>query len=332
MPLVVQYHGRVCLLGEHCDWAGGSSLTVPLPMNIRLAVEDCPQQDHIRMRTAVHGELQEWTWPLAGAVDPDGGVQRFGPACTHALHARGIPVRPSTLWVHGSLPAGRGFSSSAAFTLAVLDGLSRHAGHPLPAEDLADLAYTVEHDILGVACGRLDPLACAAGAPVFLAWGADGRAPLRRIHLGQPVHLVVGAFPRPRDTRAILDALQRHHAGSLGEATQAVHGAVETFASEAEAGAHALANGDLAGLGASMWRCQEAYDAVASAIPELHAPQLSRVCTALHARGALGAKFSGAGGDGSIVVLARDQPESVALAALLHDAGLSVWRVPVLQS
>ena len=29
-----RYPGRACLLGEHCDWYGGSSLAVPLPMAV----------------------------------------------------------------------------------------------------------------------------------------------------------------------------------------------------------------------------------------------------------------------------------------------------------
>jgi galactokinase len=39
LPLVVQYSGRVCLLGEHCDWAGGASLTVPAPLSVVVAVD-----------------------------------------------------------------------------------------------------------------------------------------------------------------------------------------------------------------------------------------------------------------------------------------------------
>lgn len=332
VALVVHYPGRVCLLGEHCDWAGGASLTVPLPIGVRLAVEDTPGAAGIRLRTAVHGELHEQRIPLEGAVDPAGGVLRFAPACAAALHARGIALRPCALWVHASLPPARGFSSSAAYSLAVLDGLARHAGHELDAATLAELAFHVEHELLGVACGRLDPLACVAAAPVFLPWRPDGTAPLRRVALAAPVELVVAAFRGSRrDTPAILAALRAAHGGRLGAdggsagAGQRVRAALATFASEAEAGVHALEAGRLEALGAAMWRCQEAYEEAAEGVPALAAPMLQRLCRALRERGVLGAKFSGAGGDGSVVTLARSPDEAAALAELLRDAGLSVW-------
>lgn len=331
VALVVQYPGRACLLGEHCDWAGGSSLTVPLPIGIRLAVEDEPGGRDIRLRTAVHGELREQRFPLTGLVEPDAGVLRFAPACAHALTEAGLTLRPATLWVHASLPPARGFSSSAAFTLAVLDGLARHAGHELPADRLAELAFHVEHDLLGVGCGRLDQLACVAGAPVYLRWRPDGRAPIRRVQPARAVQLVLAVFPtrgKPRDTAALLSALRQHREGELasGPGVAAVRAALSTFASAAEAGVHALEGGDLAALGAAMWQCQDAYSVAAAAVPALAAPQLERVCAALRERRVLGAKFSGAGGDGSLIALAHDESEAASLAELLREGGLSVWR------
>lgn len=329
MPLVVQYSGRACLLGEHCDWAGGASLTVPLPMSVRLAVEDA--SEGIRLRTALHGQLHdqrvELNHPDASTAPP---ALRFLPAAVAALQDAGLELRPATLWCHASLPAGRGFSSSAAFVLAVLDGLARHAGHTLSDTHLAELAYEVEAVRVGVPCGRLDPLACVAGAPVFLRW-TDGRAPLRRIRLARPVHLVVAAFPRPRATEAILRALQQAHNAPMGSpadppAVAAVREALELWSDTATRGARALADGHLSALGAAMNEAQGAYERAAALVPALHAPLLASACHALREAGALGAKFSGAGGDGSVVALAKTRPDAETLAGLLSERGLSVWK------
>jgi mevalonate kinase len=59
--------------------------------------------------------------------------------------------------------------------------------------------------------------------------------------------------------------------------------------------------------------CQEIYEEdLASTFPALRAPGLVRAVRALRAAGALGAKFSGAGGDGSVVGLfpLRDAPST----------------------
>jgi mevalonate kinase len=297
-------------------------------MHIRLAAE--PAERGLKIRTAVHGELHEATFPEAGAVDRGGGPLRFVPACAAALHARGLAPPPAALWVHASLPAGRGFSSSAAFTLATLDALARLAGAPLPAEALAELAFHVEHDLLGVPCGRMDPLACAAGAPVYLRWDPDGRAPLRRLRPGAELHLVLGAFPRPRSAELLLRALSEAWETGIGSNEgDAVRATLATFAAEAEAGAFALERGDARAVGAGMDRCQAAYEELSAVLPALRAPLLARACRALRGAGALGAKLSGAGGDGSVIALARDGGHADELVRLLREDGLQVWKLPV---
>jgi galactokinase len=331
MTLAVRYPGRACLLGEHCDWAGGASLAIPLPLGVRIVVE--PAEAGLRARSALEGRLLEDRWPVEGAIDRRGGPLRFVPAAAAALRSRGVTIPPAVLWIDADLPPGRGFSSSAAVTLAALDALARHGGAALEPGPLAELAFHVEHELLGVACGRLDPLACAAGAPVFLQWGPDGRAPLRRVPVGRPLHLVVGAFSAPRDTAGILDALHAHVFAELGgpldpAAVTAVRTAVATWASEAEAGARALATGDTAALGAAMGRAQVAYAEAAAQVPALAAPRLAAAVGALTESGACGAKFSGAGGDGSVIAVFDDAAGAERGLLALEDLGdVTAWTV-----
>ena len=300
-------------------------------MGVRVAIEEA--SEGVFVRTALHGELYETTLDLAAEPDPASGPLRFVAAAMTALRERDVMLRPAAVWVHASLPAGRGFSSSAAFCLALLDALSRHCGVRWTAEELAELAFHVEADLIGVPCGRLDPMACVAGAPVFLQW-ADDRAPLRRVSIGRPTHLVLGAFPRRRDTEAILTALSERWARPLSDPSEppdvaAVREAIAVWGATATRGARALADGDLLALGASMNEAQGAYERVADCVDALAAPRLQATCAALVDAGALGAKFSGAGGDGSVVALARDRRHAEALAGVLRDRHLAVWKLPL---
>lgn len=298
-------------------------------MNVRIAVEDA--DEGIFVRTALHGELYEQCFPLDIEADPQGGPLKFVPACIAALREVGAHLRPAALWCHASLPAGRGFSSSAAFTLSVLDALARHSGFFIDDIRLAELAWHVEAELLRIPCGRLDPLACVAGSPAFLQW--DGaQAPLRRIAVGRPVHLVLAAFPRPRDTEAILRALSERWRAPLSRPSDpsdiaAVREAISVWGSTATRAARALSDGDLYALGAAMNEAQGAYDRAAEWVPELRAPLLQGACATLHDAGALGAKFSGAGGDGSLVALAKNARHNEVLAKCLTDLGLTVWKL-----
>jgi mevalonate kinase len=319
MSLMVRYPGRACLLGEHCDWAGGASLAVPLPLGLVITAEEGGQD--LRATSALEGQLLEGRWPLEGRVDRGGGPLRYAGAAASLLHERGLRLPPTHLWIRADLPAGRGFSSSAACSLALIDALARRAGEALDAAELAELAYILEHDLLGVDCGRLDPLCCAAAAPVFLRW-SEGRAPLRRVLPAGRAWLLAVALPQPRNTPLILSELQAHWGGAApaGPAVDAVRGAIQAFGVLAEAGALALERGDHAALGAAMDAAQTAYEEMAQWLGALEAPQMSGLCRALREGGALGAKFSGAGGEGSVIALYDRAEQAMEAEAALAPA------------
>ena len=155
-------------------------------------------------------------------------------------------------------------------------------------------------------------------------------APVRR---RARLSLAIGSFDAPRDTAGILAALQRLAHGEVRlrdfEAARqvgAVRDALDASGARAVDGRRALVEGDLRALGAAMNACQDIYEEdLLPVVPELHAPRLIKAVRALRAAGALGAKFSGAGGDGSVIglfphgraapgVAALDRPGTTAFA------------------
>ncbi|MFT5682904.1 MAG: mevalonate kinase [Myxococcota bacterium] len=316
--IATRYPGRIGLLGEHCDWYGGASLAAPLPMGITVTATRRPAG--LTCSAVMDGTPIRGSWP-GPVVDPAGGPLRFVPAALAVMSEAGIEVPPLHLSIDSDLPTGRGFSSSAALCLSVCDAMAQSAGHVLPPEHLADLAFAVEHDRLGVACGRLDQLACVAGGPVLLRW-RDGRAPLIPVVCARPLHLVAAAFSAPRDTPGILAALHR----PLPEVALALG----IFAQGAEDGADAIVRGDLVALGAAMNAAQSAYETLLEPVlPELAAPQLRQTCADLRQWGALGAKFSGAGGDGSVIALLSSTDETEAVTARLRASGLAAFSLTI---
>lgn len=321
--------GRLCLLGEHCDWAGGASLVVPMDRGILVHVQPGPT---LRAETVLNGAPLEWAEGQAP------GALFLVPAVAEVLGALlGAPVT-GTIRIEADLPAGRGFSSSAALCVALVRALLAAAGRPVTPQETAELAWRAEHEVAGVACGRLDPLACAHGLPLFLEFPSEPGPPTRVEPMPARLDLAVGAFRLPRDTHTILNTLSLHFRGEVPlrdwEATQrvgAVRGAIEGFAAQAWHGRLALLENDLRALGGAMDACQEIYEEeLMATLPALHAPGLLRSTRALKKSGALGAKFSGAGGDGSVVGLyppggaVRDGV--VALDALgLESFAVEVW-------
>ena len=328
----VRYPGRICLLGEHCDWAGGSSLTVPTPMGIDVRADSA--RDGVLVRSEMDGEFLEQHFSADDRI-PASGPLRFIPAIMAELESAGIQTSPAELWVQSDLPAGRGLSSSASFSLGVLDALSRLSGRTLLTSELVERAYQVERTRLGIGCGRLDPAACAAAQPLLMQWTPDSSGEVAmhatRVEPLGSIHLTVGVMDKPRDTRRILRTLNKHNASPVGNPDgDAVREAICEFGAAADRGAHALRNGNMVALGAAMDTAQRVYEAnLESRFGCMRAPRLRTIVTGLRTRGALGAKFSGAGGDGSVVALSADENAARSTAIWLERQGLKAWYTPI---
>ena len=291
------------MVGEHCDWASGpdaACLVVPLRVGVEVTVR---RADWGLVVHSDYGITRMGSDVRCVADDPN----RYVAAVARELVRRGHVLPPARVVVRSTLPAGRGFSSSAAVCVATARGLSAHASVEVP---VADVAYRAEHDDLGVACGEMDPMASAAGAPLFIDWGPPRTE--RAVVPGSATPLLVAAFPDEVLAGPILDAL----------ADARPNAAFQSWGAGARRAADALERGDLVALGSEMNAAQAVYEGLD--IPALRAPKLVETCAALRARGALGAKFSGAGGDRSLVALFADEASAAAGQAVLESRGLLV--------
>jgi len=152
--------GRVNLIGEFTDLAGGPVLPAALDLGVRIeaaaadAIDLCSHELGGRARLAADGS------PLGGESE---GWARYIAAVASELALLGRPGVGLEGEIFSTLPIGAGLSSSAALEVAIGLALCAVADFPLEPLELAKAARRAEHRAVGVPCGILDQAASLLG-------------------------------------------------------------------------------------------------------------------------------------------------------------------------
>ncbi|HUR95714.1 MAG TPA: galactokinase family protein [Gemmatimonadales bacterium] len=342
--VVASAPGRVNLIGEHTDYNGGPVL--PVALERRTAVAAATAEDW-RFVSSVDGVVhiidvegplrRDWTDYLVGVV--------------RELRAQGAAPSGALVAVASTVPIGAGLSSSAALTVAAARALSLLAGRSLRPADLADVAFRAEHDQVGVRCGRMDQTIAAHGergtALLFeTATGSMDRVPFEGrlwiVESGVSHKLTGGALnERRRECEEALALCRAWRPGlahlaqlaprDLDEAARRLppgliprvrHVVTETVRTRSAAAA--LAAADLRTVGRLLVEGHASLrDDFASTVAEADFLVEHAV-----ARGAFGARLTGAGWGGAVVVLAPTTHEARILAELSRAFEDRFGRVP----
>ena len=334
--------GRICLFGEHSDWAGGHRRTNPGLEKGYTVICGTDQgiyaevERHVRslVLTATTPE-GERCGPYEIAMDPaalldqarQGGFWSYVAGVAYQFAASQYPVSGLVIENHRTdLPIKKGLASSAAICVLVARAFSRLYNLGLTIRDEMELAYRGEITTPS-RCGRMDQ-GCAFGhRPVLMSFDGD-HLETTELRAGADLFLVIVDLHAFKDTRRILERLNGcyPYAGNeLQRGVQELLGPINRRI--VHQAASALQAGDAQGLGALMTEAQAAFDhyALPACPEELAAPVLHRV---LHHEPVLahvwGGKGVGSQGDGSAQLIARSQAGQQAVIDIVErDLGLS---------
>jgi galactokinase len=154
--------GRVNLIGEHTDYAGGFVMPAAIDFGTLAAVS--PRQD---------GHTEIWSENFAEGVSfsagelPETRKQHWSDypvGVVWALREKGIEVPGFSLTLHGDVPLGAGLSSSASIEVATALAVLSVAGHELPRDEMAKLCQRAENAYVGASSGIMDQFIACNGA------------------------------------------------------------------------------------------------------------------------------------------------------------------------
>jgi D-glycero-alpha-D-manno-heptose-7-phosphate kinase len=242
--------------------------------------------------------------------------------------------------IFSAAPPGASVGSSAATAVALLAAIAYLRQAAIEPDALAAAAHRLETDRLGQQAGVQDQLCAAHGGACFIE---IDRYPAARVtQLPMPdawrweldARLVLVYLGRAHDSSALHERVIHDLAGRGPDAP-----ALHALRQAALAARDAFVSCDVASFGRAM---QANTDAQAALHPDLISVDAQRVIAIARARGALGWKVNGAGGDGGSLtiltgpsmatrraMLAEIEAEDPAFRVIpirLSPTGVRVWR------
>jgi D-glycero-alpha-D-manno-heptose-7-phosphate kinase len=194
--------------------------------------------------------------------------------------------------------AGSGLGSSSAVTVGLLNALFAYQGRQATARELAEGACTIEIDRCRKPIGKQDQYAAAYGGICDLRFGPGDRVDVEQIILSAQTRrlmsheLLLFYTGITRSANAILGEQSSNTADRLPQLAQ-----LRDLAGEAAEGLRA---GDVEALGVAMNKSWQAKRTLASGISN---SQIDEAVEGAQSAGATGAKVTGAGGGGFLLVV-----------------------------
>jgi galactokinase len=332
--------GRVNLIGDHTDYQGGLCLPMAIDRQVRVQFDARTDGRAVVGSADVDGVVD---LPADGSADP-GRVEplwgRTVAAVLQVLARRGRAPVGLDAQVTSTVPVGSGLSSSAAFEVAIALACAQVADFEISGRDLALAAQEAEHLASGVPCGVMDQMASVfgrAGHALLLDCRSLDIEPIRLpndgvitvVHSGLPRRLEESAYAQRRAAceaaaaRLGLDTLRGATAERVADDPIARHVVSEN--ARVLAFVDALRANDLPAAGHQML----ASHASLRDDFRVSTPELDLLVELAMAHSAYGARLTGAGFGGCIVVLgARPLPDAVA-ERYRSVTGLTAVQFPV---
>ena len=313
--------GRLCLFGEHSDWAGrnktfnadivpGCAIVTGTQQGIYAVAgksdefivrSDIAEYKGDNLKCEMELKLLRDTAQKGGFFSYVAGVASY---ICEWYHTGGVEICITKM----DLPMKSGLSSSAAICVLVAKAFNELYDLRLNTMGLMNIAYWGELRTPS-RCGRLDQ-ACAFGVnPVAVGFDGD-EISVERISLKAPLYYVFADLMAEKDTVKILADLNSAYPFPRSREDRLLHEAlgVDNRLITSQAIKY-MNDGDAEGLGRLMTEAQALFDKkVAPMSSELTAPILHKTLKDDVIRGyTYGGKGVGSQGDGTVQFLAKDE-------------------------
>ena len=333
--------GRLCLFGEHTDWAGhyrtmnadikpGAAIVTGIEQGIYAEVEKSSIFELYSSANEIESVWQDFSCRMDEIE-----LKRIAKSGSFFCYCAGVASYMLEWYKVGgvriritdmTLPMKSGLSSSAAICVLVARAFNQLYNLNLNTLGEMNIAYLGELRTSS-RCGRLDQ-ACAFGVkPNLMTFDGD-EIEVRSLNVKKPLHWVFADLCAEKDTIKILSDLNKAYPFPNSDAERAEHEALgEDNIDIVERAIKYMASGDVESLGKLMTEAEANFDAkVAPMSSALWSPKLHAVLQDSFIQPLVwGGKGVGSHGDGSVQFLARDEESQQKVADYLNSQGMKAY-------
>jgi UTP-glucose-1-phosphate uridylyltransferase/mevalonate kinase len=337
--------GRICLFGEHSDWAGGYrrinaeiekgyTLITGTDQGIHAQVEPHPTSLVLTSTTPEGDKLGPYEIPMdSNALLEEaqgGGFWSYIAGVAYQVmtnyHVRGLVINN----YQTDLPVKKGLSSSAAICVLAARAFNRVYDLKLTIRGEMELAYMGEITTPS-RCGRMDQGCAFGNRPVLMVFDSD-RLETLELQVEKELHFVIVDLGAQKDTMEILNRLNRCYPFAENETERGVQellGPINKRVTQQAVDALRVSDGE--NIGRLMVEAQDFFDRYATpACPEeLIAPVLHQVLNHEPLKPHIwGGKGVGSQGDGTAQFITRSQADQQAVIEIIErDLGMECLKL-----
>ncbi len=315
--------GRICLFGEHSDWAARYRLnnselekgyTLITSTNQGVYAEVKPHPTRLILNTTLSDGTRHgpYSLPMEGsallAEAEKGGFFSYAAGVAYQIltdyRVQGLEIDNYLT----DLPVKKGLSSSAAISVLVARAFNRTYDLKMTTRGEMEYAYRGETTTPS-RCGRMDQ-GCAYQRPILMTFDGD-RVDVQELSVPQDMYLVIVDLGAGKDTRLILNQLNHCYPFAESELEKNVQHYLGTLSAQITQEAYqALRDGDSEAVGKLMTLAQTEFDKhlIPACPSQLTAPVLHKVLSYEPIQPYIwGGKGVGSQGDGSAQFIAKDE-------------------------
>ena len=339
--------GRICLFGEHSDWAGGyrrinadleRGYTLITGTNQGIHAEVKPHPTKLILKATLNDGERRGPFEISMdrsallAEAEKGGFTSYAAGVAYQVlthyRVRGLEI-DNTLT---DLPVKKGLSSSAAICVLVARAFNRVYDLKMTIRGEMEFAYMGEITTPS-RCGKMDQGCAYGNRPILMTFDGE-RIDIEELTVPKDLYFVIVDLKAGKDTKEILSRLNRCYPfaeSDLQKDVQAYLGPVnKRIVRQAR---EAFEKGDAARIGALMSEAQNEFDKhlIPACPSQLTAPVLHRLLSYGPIQPfILGGKGVGSQGDGSAQLIVKDEECQERIIGIIEgELGMSCLKLVV---